>query len=74
MDVTKFQSKTFPVEHGRTLFKLSEALLQDNHEGSEQEAEALREQAEVFLERRMPDAGRFDSEEVYDRLIPIFWR
>lgn len=62
-----------PVEHARNLFKLSEALFQENTD-PEGENEDLRVEAEVYLKRKQPNATSFDTEEAYDNLIPIFWR
>lgn len=74
MEVTKFHVDKMPVEHARNLFKLSEALLQDNQDDSNDEAERLRDSAEIFLKRRKPDMVASDTESAYDDLIPIFWR
>jgi ElaB/YqjD/DUF883 family membrane-anchored ribosome-binding protein len=74
MEVTKFHRKSMPVEHARNLFKLSEALLQDSHDDSPEEAEGLRDEAEIYLKRRKPDVVACHTEDAYDNLIPIFWR
>lgn len=74
MEVTKFHGKSMAVEHARNLFKLSEALLQDNHDDSPGEAEALRDEAEIYIKRRKPDVVACDMENANDNLIPIFWR
>ncbi|KAH0553214.1 hypothetical protein GP486_006614, partial [Trichoglossum hirsutum] len=74
MEVTKFHRKSMPVEHARNLFKLSEALLQDNHDSSSGEWENLRDEAEIYLKRRKPGVVACDMENAYDNLIPIFWR
>ena len=69
-----------PVEHARSLFKLSEAMMQNSssnlneEDGSEEEAQNLRDEAEVYLLRRDEGATEFGSEDVYDRWVPIFWR
>ena len=63
-----------PVEHARNLFKLSETLLQDSHDDSSHEAETLRDEAEIYLKKKKPDVVACDTEEVYENLIPIFWR
>ncbi|KAF1961988.1 hypothetical protein CC80DRAFT_522601 [Byssothecium circinans] len=73
IEITKHHTKTMPVEHARNLFKLSEGLLQDSN-GNEDEAEDLRDQAEIYLKRRDPDATEFGTEQAYDKYIPIFWR
>lgn len=74
MEITKLRKDSMPVEHARSLFKLSEALLDDSHNGSSSEAEALRGEAEVYLKKRKPEITACDTEEIYDNLIPIFWR
>lgn len=61
-----------PAEHARGLFKLSEALLQDSDES--EEAMELRDEAELYLLRRDPQAVKFGAEEDYDQWVPIFWR
>lgn len=61
-----------PVEHARGLFKLSETLLQDSYDS--EEAIELRDEAELYLLRRDPEAVEFGREEDYDRWVPIFWR
>ena len=63
-----------PIEHARALFKLSEALLQETYDGSEEEAMRLRDEAERYLKQRDPDATEFGTEDAYDRFVPIFWR
>lgn len=61
-----------PVEHARGLFKLSETLIQDSYDS--EEAIGLRDEAELYLMRRDPEAVDFGREEDYDRWVPIFWR
>ena len=63
-----------PVEHARNLFKLSEALLQDSLDDSHGEAQALRDEAEIYVKRKRPDGVACDTEDAYDNLVPIFWR
>lgn len=69
-----------PVEHARGLFKLSEALAQNSStnenedDGSEEEAQYLRDEAEIYLLRRDKSATQFGNEDAYDRWVPIFWR
>lgn len=64
-----------PVEHARNLFKLSEALVQDEDvDDGTCEAKDLRDEAEIYLKRRNPDLSACDTEDAYDSLIPIFWR
>ena len=62
------------VEHARSLFKLSEALLQDSLDESHIEALTLREEAEHILRKTKPDIARCDIENAYDNVVPIFWR
>ncbi len=71
--LTEIHRDIMPVEHARTVFKLSEALLQANHENNA-EAKSLREEAETYLKSRKPDALSFSTEDAYDSVIPIFWR
>ena len=71
--MTAFHKASMPVEHARNLFKLSEALLQDDHH-SGAEASDLREEAEVYLKERNPNMSSSSVEKDYDMLIPIFWR
>ncbi|OAQ97307.1 hypothetical protein LLEC1_00074, partial [Akanthomyces lecanii] len=74
VEMTKFHAKVMPVEHGRCLFKLSEALLQDGYDGDAEEGRDLRDEAEIFLSRRDPKAVEFGKEDCYDVFVPIFWR
>ncbi|KAM0511973.1 hypothetical protein ACHAPE_009329 [Trichoderma viride] len=80
LEITKFHADTMPVEHARGLFKLSEALVQNSStiknedDGSEEEAQDLRDEAELYLLRRDTSAMQFGSEDAYDRWVPIFWR
>lgn len=74
MDMTKFHAKVMPVEHARCLFKLSEALAQDGYAGHAEEGRGLRDEAEMFLSRRDPQATEFGKEDCYDVFVPIFWR
>jgi hypothetical protein len=63
-----------PAEHARCLFKLSEALVQDNIDSSQAEAITLRDDAENTLRKAKSTIISFDTESVYDELVPIFWR
>lgn len=62
-----------PVEHARGLFKLSETLLQDSYDDND-EASRFRDEAEIYLLRRDPQAVEFGRELDYDVRVPIFWR
>lgn len=60
------------MEHGRSLFKLSEALTQDNPNdvaGTEQLHEA-----EGFLRSGRPDSTTIGTEASFDTVINIAWR
>ncbi|CAI6073766.1 unnamed protein product [Clonostachys chloroleuca] len=72
-EITEIYSRTMPVEHGRNLFKLSEALMQNGDE-KEAEASVLRDEAESFLKKKRPDAIETGTENAYSDLIPIYWR
>ncbi|KAI9707499.1 MAG: hypothetical protein M1836_000460 [Candelina mexicana] len=58
LEITKFHAGAMPVEHARGLFKVSEALIQNSssnanvEDSSEDEAQGLRDEAEVYLLRR----------------------
>ncbi|KAM7213095.1 hypothetical protein V8F06_011518 [Rhypophila decipiens] len=72
LEITKLWSRTMPVEHGRNLFKMSEALVQQpDCDGDE--ASRLRDEAEVYLRKKSEkvDAGKEGS---YDDCIPVYWR
>lgn len=62
-----------PVEHARSLMKLSEALRQSQDSDGD-EVTDLRDEAEVLLLRRNPQATDFTEESSFDVWIPIFWR
>lgn len=80
LEITKFYSDSMPVEHARGLFKLSEALVQNSstneneNDGSEKEAQYVRDEAEKYLLRRDKSVKEFGNEDAYDRWVPIFWR
>ncbi|KAK1826926.1 NB-ARC [Podospora conica] len=73
LEITKFHSKVMPVEHARSLLKLSEALRQSQDSDGGEVAD-LRDDAEVFLLRRNPQADNFTEESSFDVWVPIFWR
>lgn len=70
--MTEFHHRAMPVAHGRNLFKLSEALLQNGNDDIS-EAMELREKAEFFLKMKS-NAIQSGTENDYDNLIPIGWR
>lgn len=62
-----------PLEHARNLFRLSEAVTQDNPEDVEGPDLLLRE-AEVYLRKGTPNMGPSGTEDVYNQHINISWR
>lgn len=80
LEIMKFYTDTMPVKYVCGLFKLSEASMQDSssnvneEDGSEDEAQDLRDEGEVYLLRRNKGAMDFGNENVYDRWVPILWR
>lgn len=73
LEVTQHFSRTMPAEHGRSLFKLSEAMIQ-NGDDSAAEAADLREKAESFLQKRDASVIESGTESAYDVWIPIHWK
>lgn len=71
--MTEFYSRLMPVEHGRNLFKLSEALLEYGDD-SDSEVADLREKARFYLKKKLPDVIESNHESAYDDLIPVYWR
>jgi len=61
-----------PVEHARSLFKLSEALA--NKPREKEESTRLREESKRLLLSRSPQAKDTDCEKTYDDLVFIWWR
>ena len=61
-----------PIEHARSLFKLSEALGQEPRGVAE--SKRLHEESQRLLLSRVPQAGRPDKEKTFDDLIFIWWR
>ncbi|KAK4039380.1 hypothetical protein C8A01DRAFT_36677 [Parachaetomium inaequale] len=74
LEVTRFYRNSRPAEHAHNLFKLSEALLQDAHDGSAEEASALWDEAQRYLKMRDPDAAEGSTDSVYNSLVSINWR
>ncbi|KAH8161060.1 hypothetical protein CIB48_g7180 [Xylaria polymorpha] len=74
LEIMKVHRADRPVEHARSLFKLPEALLQHNMDTSHAEAITLRDEVENVLRKANSTIIRFDTESVYDDLVPIFWR
>jgi hypothetical protein len=61
------------MEHGRNLFKLSEAMTRDSPYEVE-DAKQLLEDATIYLRLDKPDAATARSEEAFKELIDIFRR
>lgn len=75
IEVTWVHRDKLPMEHGRNLFKLSEALTQDSPDNVHG-AEELLKDADVYLKKDNPDAGAAlaSGEEAFDHRINIAWR
>ncbi|KAK8013187.1 NB-ARC and TPR domain protein [Apiospora marii] len=67
-------SRMMPLEHARNLFALSLVMSQDTSERSVADAESLREQAKVFIQRHESCGSALDEEDTYSKSVPIFWR
>lgn len=80
MEATSYHKDGTPVEHIRNHIKLSQALSQDSLDNSQREEakkwldEEWLNQAKTDVRRRYPKVQDWSSEDVYDNLIPIFWR
>jgi hypothetical protein len=61
-----------PVEHARTLFKLSEALAQDPR--GELKSISLRDESERLIVSRDSEMKDIGSEKYFDDLVFIWWR
>jgi hypothetical protein len=72
MVVTERHKTVMVAEHARTLFKLSEALVQDSR--GEPESSKLRDEAERHLLLRDPKVKNAGLEKTYDDLVCILWR
>ncbi|KAI0100214.1 NB-ARC and TPR domain protein [Nemania sp. FL0031] len=70
--ITERHKVRMPVEHARSLFKLSEALL--NESTTVQESMQLRKESTRLLAYRAPQAGDVISESTFDSLVFIWWR
>jgi hypothetical protein len=56
------------------MFKFSEALSQDSCNDSRDKAQDYKDKAKTYLRKKNPDVATWDTEDAYDRLIPVFWR
>lgn len=70
--ITERHMASMPVEHARSLFKLSEAVAKEP--GGGEESGRLREDATRLLLSRSPEAKHTDLEKTYDDLVFIWWR
>lgn len=61
------------MEHARNLFKLSEAVTQDNPEDLEG-PDLLLEEAELYLRKGAPKSTPTVTEDAYNQHINISWR
>ncbi|KAF2967528.1 hypothetical protein GQX73_g6031 [Xylaria multiplex] len=68
LEILKVHTTSRPVEHARSLFKLSESLLQDNMDTSHAESIKLRDEAESVLKSANSAIMTFDTESAYDDL------
>lgn len=73
MEVTRFHKDKMPMEHARNLFKLSEAVTQDDPEDLIGPDLFLKE-AESYLKKAAPNATPAGTEDVYNQHINISWR
>lgn len=72
MVVTERHKTKMVADHARTLFKLSEALMQEPR--SHEEAYRLREAAERLIRLRDPKVKGPGLEKTYDDYVCILWR
>lgn len=73
VSITKFFAKSMPVEYGRGLLKLAEALVQgSSHHAAE--AKEMRDFAAGFLLEGDPKSIALISEADIDKFVLIFWR
>ncbi|KAH8807474.1 P-loop containing nucleoside triphosphate hydrolase protein [Xylogone sp. PMI_703] len=70
--ITERHKVSMPVEHARSLFKLSQALEKGSAE--KEESTRLKEESTHLLLLRSPQAKDLDYEKTYDDLIFIWWR
>ncbi|KAI7288787.1 hypothetical protein KC343_g1092 [Hortaea werneckii] len=71
-DITEQHKATHPVEHARSLYKLSQALEREGHSGTK--AAKLSAESELLLRSRLSSAGEHGDEKKFDDLIFIWWR
>ncbi|KID93398.1 NB-ARC and TPR domain protein, partial [Metarhizium majus ARSEF 297] len=70
--ITERHKVRMPVEHARSLFKLSEALAKEPRE--QERSAKLGEESRRLLLSRFPQAKNTDHEKTYDDLVFIWWR
>ncbi|KAI0096977.1 P-loop containing nucleoside triphosphate hydrolase protein [Nemania sp. FL0031] len=69
LEITSFYHRLMPVEHGRNLFKLSKAMIQNGDE-SIMEVADLRRKAEACLKSKQPGVNDSSTDSAYDNYIP----
>lgn len=70
--VTNIHKSYMVGEHARCLYKLSQALYQDD--GKDLEADMMLQEAESLYFSRSEDQGRTPAEDDYDGLVYLHWR
>ncbi|KAI7781720.1 hypothetical protein LA080_014486 [Diaporthe eres] len=73
MEVTRFHKERMPMEHARNLFRLSEAVTQDNPEDMVG-PDLLLKEAESYLRKGSPNAILAGTEDVFNQHVNISWR
>ncbi|KAL9098012.1 MAG: hypothetical protein Q9163_006238 [Psora crenata] len=70
--ITERHKMRMPVEHARSLFKLSQALTKGS--GEREQLAKLRVESTRLLRSRFPQAKDIEREKTYDDLVFIWWR
>jgi hypothetical protein len=73
LEVTRFHKEKMPMEHGRSLFKLSEGVTQDSPDDVEG-AEKLLEEAVVYFQKGKPGEAANTGVAAFEDRINISWR
>ncbi|KAK0609969.1 hypothetical protein B0T17DRAFT_545627 [Bombardia bombarda] len=71
--VTEHHRQERPAEHARSLHKYSQAVMHPDYHGETERAEGMKMQmdSEEELRRIDPNAKGFDSDETYDKYVPL---
>ncbi|KAK6000668.1 hypothetical protein QM012_003393 [Aureobasidium pullulans] len=73
--VTEVHRDSMPIEHGRNLLVLSQALERMTGIGSDpSRVKTLRHEAQLLLRGNYGEASSADHTDDYNKFIPIFWR